>query len=79
MRLTVDKFKQQAAELGDAVAKKGCIDAAFAGDLHTQAYGIGQHDGAGIGQFQPAHGGVECGKQLVGCIDTCLCQCIEQR
>jgi pyruvate-ferredoxin/flavodoxin oxidoreductase len=33
MRLTVDKFKQQAVELVDAVAKKGCIDAAFAGEI----------------------------------------------
>jgi pyruvate-ferredoxin/flavodoxin oxidoreductase len=33
MRLTVDKFKQQAAELVDAVAKKGCIDAAFASEI----------------------------------------------
>ena len=33
MRLTVDKFKQQAAELVDAVAKKGCIDAGFAGEI----------------------------------------------
>ena len=33
MRLTVDKFKQQAVELVDAVAKKGCIDAGFAGEI----------------------------------------------
>jgi pyruvate-ferredoxin/flavodoxin oxidoreductase len=33
MRLTVDKFKQQAAELVDIVAKKGCIDAGFAGEI----------------------------------------------
>ncbi len=33
MRLTVDRFKQQAVELVDAVAKKGCVDAAFAGEI----------------------------------------------
>lgn len=33
MRLTVEKFKQQAVELVDAVAKKGCIDAVFAGEI----------------------------------------------
>jgi pyruvate-ferredoxin/flavodoxin oxidoreductase len=33
MRLTVDKFKQQAVELLDAVAKKGCVEAALAGEI----------------------------------------------
>ncbi len=35
MRLTVDKFRQQAAELLDAVAKKGCIDAALASEINA--------------------------------------------
>jgi pyruvate-ferredoxin/flavodoxin oxidoreductase len=33
MRLTVDKFKEQAVELLDAVAKKGCVDTALAGEI----------------------------------------------
>jgi pyruvate-ferredoxin/flavodoxin oxidoreductase len=33
MRLTVDKFKQQAMELLDIVAKKGCIEAALASEI----------------------------------------------
>jgi pyruvate-ferredoxin/flavodoxin oxidoreductase len=33
MRLTVDKFKQQAMELLDVVAKKGCVDAALANEI----------------------------------------------
>jgi pyruvate-ferredoxin/flavodoxin oxidoreductase len=33
MRLTVDKFKQQAMELLDIVAKKGCVEAALAGEI----------------------------------------------
>jgi pyruvate-ferredoxin/flavodoxin oxidoreductase len=35
MRLTVDKFKQQAMELLDIVAKKGCIEAALASEIST--------------------------------------------
>jgi pyruvate-ferredoxin/flavodoxin oxidoreductase len=33
MRLTVDRFKQQAIELLDAVTKKGCVEAALAGEI----------------------------------------------
>ncbi|MFA5252359.1 MAG: thiamine pyrophosphate-dependent enzyme, partial [Phycisphaerae bacterium] len=33
MRLTVDKFRQQAVELLDIVAKKGCVEAALAGEI----------------------------------------------
>jgi pyruvate-ferredoxin/flavodoxin oxidoreductase len=33
MRLTVDRFKQQAMELLDIVAKKGCIDTALASEI----------------------------------------------
>jgi pyruvate-ferredoxin/flavodoxin oxidoreductase len=33
MRLTVDKFKQQAVELLDIVAKKGCVDTGLAGEI----------------------------------------------
>jgi pyruvate-ferredoxin/flavodoxin oxidoreductase len=35
MRLTVDKFKQQAMELLDIVAKKGCVEAALANEIST--------------------------------------------
>ena len=35
MRLTVDKFKQQAIELLDIVAKKGCVDAGLAGEINA--------------------------------------------
>jgi pyruvate-ferredoxin/flavodoxin oxidoreductase len=35
MRLTVNKFKQEAMELLDIVAKKGCIEAALAGEIST--------------------------------------------
>jgi len=33
MRLTVNKFRQQAAELLDAVAQKGCVEAALANEI----------------------------------------------
>ncbi len=33
MRLTVNKFKQQAMELLDVVVKKGCVEAALAGEI----------------------------------------------
>jgi pyruvate-ferredoxin/flavodoxin oxidoreductase len=35
MRLTVDKFKQQAMELLDIAAKKGCVEAALASEIST--------------------------------------------
>jgi pyruvate-ferredoxin/flavodoxin oxidoreductase len=35
MRLTVDKFKQQAVELLDIVAKKGCVDTVLAGEINA--------------------------------------------
>ncbi|MFH1371235.1 MAG: pyruvate:ferredoxin (flavodoxin) oxidoreductase [Planctomycetota bacterium] len=35
MRLTVNKFKQQAIELLDIVAKKGCVDAGLAGEINA--------------------------------------------
>jgi len=35
MRLTVNKFKQQALELLDRVAKQGCVDSALANEIST--------------------------------------------
>ncbi len=37
MRLTVDKSKQQAVELLDIVAQKGCVDAGLAGEINAAA------------------------------------------